>query len=198
MLHQHGSRSQPLHSYDGWKGRKLKEICWLKEIILIEEINQLHRNGILLTFNVHCDITHVFKQPDVQNYLLHWLCTSELILKQHVLLSVYFHDCSIWQQHHPWCAARVISRLGFLMIHKVLHVSPQVKIKECQVWQMGWTANLHNQSNDFISTSSSTLQLVDWNEVQRHCITATCLIWPGEECLSKEVVAYPVGNAGSK
>lgn len=28
-------------------------------------------------------------------------------------------------------------------------------------------------------------------------VVATCLIWPGEEHLPEEVVARPVGNAGS-
>jgi hypothetical protein len=33
--------------------------------------------------------------------------------------------------------------------------------------------------------------------VERRCVEATCLIWPGEERLPKEVVAHRVGNAGS-
>jgi hypothetical protein len=39
--------------------------------------------------------------------------------------------------------------------------------------------------------------LVDQSEVEHDCIAATCLIWPGEERLPKDVVAHPVGNAGS-
>jgi hypothetical protein len=39
-------KRQTSHSYNGWKGRKLKETCQLNEIILNEEINQPHRNGI--------------------------------------------------------------------------------------------------------------------------------------------------------
>jgi hypothetical protein len=35
------------------------------------------------------------------------------------------------------------------------------------------------------------------NEVELCHVAATCLIWHGEECLPKEVVAHPVGNAGS-
>jgi hypothetical protein len=33
--------------------------------------------------------------------------------------------------------------------------------------------------------------------MQHHCIAVTCLIWPGEDYLPKEVVAHPVGNTGS-
>jgi hypothetical protein len=84
----HGLMSQPLCSYDGWNGRKLKETRRLNEMILIEEMSHLHRNGILLMFNICCYITYVLKLLTVQNYLLHWLCTSKLISKQHVLLSI--------------------------------------------------------------------------------------------------------------
>jgi hypothetical protein len=55
----------------------------LNKIILIEEINQLHSNGILLVFNVRCDVTYELRRFAVRNYILHWLCTSELVLKQH-------------------------------------------------------------------------------------------------------------------
>jgi hypothetical protein len=33
--------------------------------------------------------------------------------------------------------------------------------------------------------------------MERSRVAATCLIWPGEERLTKEVVARPAGNAGS-
>jgi hypothetical protein len=62
----------------------------LNEIILTEEMNQLHRNRILLMFN----ITYVLQRFAVRNDLLHWLCISELVLGQHVLLSVCSHECS--------------------------------------------------------------------------------------------------------
>jgi hypothetical protein len=51
-------------------------------------------------------------------------------------------------------------------------------------------------SDDFHSTDSSTVWLVDQNEVEHH-IAATCLIWLGDEHLPKEVVARPVVNTGS-
>jgi hypothetical protein len=89
MLYQHGSKSQLLCSYDRCKEKKLKEMSRLNEIILTEEMNQLHRNGILLMFNnICCDKTYVLKWLTVQNDLLHWLCTNKLILKQYVLLSI--------------------------------------------------------------------------------------------------------------
>jgi hypothetical protein len=90
----------------------------------MEEINQLHRNSILLMFDVlsvtqeksfdlgsvdescggtygpcqkyktltlhnvaFCDKTYVLKRFTVLSNLLHWLCTSELVLKQHIFLS---------------------------------------------------------------------------------------------------------------
>jgi hypothetical protein len=86
------SKSLLLRSYGGWKGRKLNDTLRLNEIILIEEMNQLHRNDILLTFNVRCDVTYVLKRLAVWSGLLHWQCTSELVLKQYALLSIFFHD----------------------------------------------------------------------------------------------------------
>jgi hypothetical protein len=56
--------------------------------------------------------------------------------------------------------------------------------------------DLHDQSNYLYSAGSNTMWLVEWNEVERR-VVATCLIWPGEEHLPEEVVARPVGNAGS-
>jgi hypothetical protein len=50
---------------------------------------------MLLMFDVRFDELYVLNWLAVQNELLHWLCTSELILKQCVLLSVWFHDCFI-------------------------------------------------------------------------------------------------------
>jgi hypothetical protein len=58
-------------------------------------------------------------------------------------------------------------------------------------------AALYDQSNDFHSTDSSTVWFVDRNEVESRRVAAICLLWPGEERLRNEVVARPVGNAGS-
>jgi hypothetical protein len=66
----------------------------LNGIILIEEMNQSRRNDILLIRNVHCDTTCVLERLAVRNDLLALAITSELILKQRVLLFVCFHDCS--------------------------------------------------------------------------------------------------------
>jgi hypothetical protein len=41
------------------RGDNPKETHRLNEIILIEEMNHLHRNGIILMFNVCCYIMHV-------------------------------------------------------------------------------------------------------------------------------------------
>jgi hypothetical protein len=77
------------------KRRKVIKMCKLNEIILIEELNQLHGNGVSLMFSVCCDIMYVLKLLAVQNDLLPCLFTGELNLEQHVLLSICFHDCSI-------------------------------------------------------------------------------------------------------
>jgi hypothetical protein len=55
------------------KGKKLKETSRLNEIILIEEINQLNRNGILPMFNLRCNITYVYNLLAVRNDLLYWV-----------------------------------------------------------------------------------------------------------------------------
>jgi hypothetical protein len=67
------------------KRRKLKETCRLHEIILTENINQIHRNGILLVYDICCDITHVFTWLVLWNYFLFWLCRGLLILKWKVI-----------------------------------------------------------------------------------------------------------------
>jgi hypothetical protein len=86
MVYQHGLK--PLCSYDGWKGRKLKETYRLNEIISFEKMSKLHRNCILLMFNVCCDVMYILKWLPVWNDM-HWLCTSKLILKQHVSFHMY-------------------------------------------------------------------------------------------------------------
>jgi len=53
------------------------------------------------------DITCVLRLFAVRNDLLHWICTNKLILKRHVLSSLWFRGCSIWQQHLPWCTVIV-------------------------------------------------------------------------------------------
>jgi hypothetical protein len=63
--------------------------------ILIEEMNKLYSSVIVLMFIVRCDITIALMRLAVRNDLLHWLCTSEFLLKQYVLLSVCIHDCSV-------------------------------------------------------------------------------------------------------
>jgi hypothetical protein len=68
-------RYQPLRNYNEWKRRKIIETRRLNEIILTEEMNQLHRNGILIMFNEHCHIPHVLSRLAVRNGL-HWRCTG--------------------------------------------------------------------------------------------------------------------------
>jgi hypothetical protein len=75
--------SRSLRRYDGWKGRKVKETRRINKIIVTEEINHTHKNGILLMFNVRCDL-----QLAVRNDSLDSLCTSELVLKQRVIIPV--------------------------------------------------------------------------------------------------------------
>jgi hypothetical protein len=50
MLCKHGSKSQPLRSYDRWKGWDLTETHRIDKNILIEGTNLLHGNSILLMF----------------------------------------------------------------------------------------------------------------------------------------------------
>jgi hypothetical protein len=85
----------PSRCYKEWHERKLTERARLNEIILTEEMKWL------LTLNVRYDITYVLKQLALQNELLHWLCTSQFALKEHVLLSVRSRNCSVCQQYRP-------------------------------------------------------------------------------------------------
>jgi hypothetical protein len=64
-------------------------------------MNQLHRGCILLMSNVCCDRTYVLVRLAVRYDLLHWICASELVLKQRVLLFICFHVRSVWKQHRP-------------------------------------------------------------------------------------------------
>jgi hypothetical protein len=44
----------------------------INEIILTEEMNRLHRNGILCMFNICRGIMYILMQLAVRNDLLHW------------------------------------------------------------------------------------------------------------------------------
>jgi hypothetical protein len=127
-------------------------------------MDQPHRNGILLMFDACCDITYVLKQLTVWNYLLHWLCTSELVLKQQVT----FH----------------MKAAPSLIRHKILShgcdlYSISVSRKQGVprlVNGVARRADLHDWSSDFHNAGSSAVWLVDWNEAEHHCVAATCLI----------------------
>lgn len=58
----------------------------------------LRKEGILFNFNIRFDITYVLDRLSVRNDV-HWLCTSELLLKQHVLLPVGFNNFSLRELH---------------------------------------------------------------------------------------------------
>jgi hypothetical protein len=81
---------------------KLGETCGLNDVTSIQ-MNQLHRKCILFIFKDCCDIMCILKRLFARNE--HWLCTRQLFLKRHPLLSVYVHYCSVWEQHRPWCTA---------------------------------------------------------------------------------------------
>lgn len=55
MLHQRGLKFYLLLSYGRWKEMTLKETRRLNTIILTEEINQLHTNGVLTVFSGRSD-----------------------------------------------------------------------------------------------------------------------------------------------
>jgi hypothetical protein len=126
-------------------------------------------------FNECCDTTYVLKRLAVLSVLLHWPCTSEFVLKQHVLLSVCFHDCSVWEQHRPWWA---------VIVHVVSAISPDTPSSLCistrrnqgvSSLEEGVARNvdLHDQSNVLLSTDSSTEWLAGRNEVECHRVPAT-------------------------
>jgi hypothetical protein len=115
-------------------------------------------------------------------------------IKAECVAFLRFHDCFVWELNHPWCAVRT---------HLVSAISSNTPRPHKQKSRLSSLANgvarradLHDQSNDFQSTDSSTVWLVDWNDVERRRIWATCLTWPGEERLPKWMVARPEGNPG--
>lgn len=127
------------------------------------------------------DVTqYVLMRLAARNYLLHRLRRSELVLKQQVLPSVTFHHCSVWEQHRPQRAVECISCLRF-MANGVDRYS-----------------DLHDQSNDFHSKDSNILSDLDRDEVQSQYVAVTCLIWPGEECLSKWGADRSIENTGRR
>jgi hypothetical protein len=107
----------------------------LNGIIAVEEINVLHVSGDQFMLNVRCDVTYVFNRLAVLNVFLLMLCISELVSKQHMLLSVHFHNV-LYEGGAVGDAQRhLISCLPYLLIHQVLHVCP--KSKSSQFWQAG-------------------------------------------------------------
>jgi hypothetical protein len=169
-----------LCNFDGWKQRKLKETCRINDIILIKELNRLCKNGILLMCNVCCGITYVLKQPSVWNYLLHWLCTIKLIVKQYMFHCVCFRECSVWDKHHPWCSVM----FNLMSVISSDMPSPSF-IPTSRNWRVSSltrrvtrNVDLHCQPSDFRSTSSSVVWLDDKDEVEHCHVATTCLIWP--------------------
>jgi hypothetical protein len=98
-------------------------------------------------FDINSDITCVLRLFAFRNDLLHWLCTSKLILKRHVLFSVWFRGCSIWEQHLPWHALLfpVVSATG------LDQVPPWVELKGCHICSTGWPDMLICTSSPAIS-----------------------------------------------
>jgi hypothetical protein len=107
----------------------------------------------------------------VRNNILHWLSTTQqLVLKQCMLLSIHFHNCSVWEQHRPWYAARVH------LLSAIFSDAPSPSCIPASRYQgMSGLANgvvrhadLNDQSNDFHSTYSSIVcALKGWWWTQR-------------------------------
>jgi hypothetical protein len=137
-------------------------------------MNQRHRNDILLMFNVHCNIMCVLRHLVVWNDLIGYT-QVKLVSKQHVLFSVCFRDCSIWEQHHPWCAVRVHLMSAISLDTPSPSWFSTSRNPELSSLANGLArpADLHNQSNDFHSTVSSTVWLVDQNDVE--CVALSFL-----------------------
>jgi hypothetical protein len=115
---------------DGWKGRKLKEMCRLKYIILTEEVNQLHRNGNLLVFkDVVSWCTYFHSWPFSVTFIgLH----KSVHFKTAHLALICFHDCTIWEQHHTRC-------MQTFTTNPVISIAPIQVLCDLQM-EMGWSA----------------------------------------------------------
>lgn len=103
-------------------------------------------------------MTYVLKRFVVRNYLLHPIRTNELVFEEYTLLFLYIHDCSVWEQHRPWCAISVVSGLQILANG------------------VAKNADSHDQSSDVPSTGSRTVWLIDRNVLERYRTAAAILI----------------------
>ena len=123
------------------------------------------RNSIAM-LDINRDITCVLRLFAVRNDLLHWLCTSKLILKRHVLSSVWFRGCSIWEQHLPWCTVifPVVSATG------LDQVPPWVELKGCHICSTGWPDMLICKSSPAISITP--IRVIRDFESKRRGVTA--------------------------
>jgi hypothetical protein len=90
MLYQHEPKYQPLRCYNSWK-REETQTRKSNKIILIEEMHELQKSGILLTFNINCDTTKTLKRL-FRNDLLHWLSKYKLV--RFKITRVAFHMVS--------------------------------------------------------------------------------------------------------
>jgi hypothetical protein len=137
------------------KGRNT-ETRRLNAIILIEEMDQLYRNCFLLMSNVRCDISTylrglLFEMASCIGYV----CTSELVLKQHVLLSWFFHmratPSMIRRKNFP------LSAISPNTPNPSCIPTSRNQGVSCRAKGVATHADLHDQSKDLHSTISSTV-----------------------------------------
>jgi hypothetical protein len=105
------------------------------------------------------DITCVLRLFAFRSDPLHWLCTSKLIFKRHVLSSVWFRGCSIWEQHLPPSMTHTcISCRVCDWSWSSTPVSGIKGVSQLQ-YRMARHANLYVQSIDFHNTDSCVPRL---------------------------------------
>lgn len=89
-----------------------------------------------------------------------------------------------------------ISNLQFIFLCQVLNESPQLQIVSCQVWRTGWPGMRISTNESTISTTPTQLlcdlQTKMWRSRR---VVVTCLMWPYEQSLSKELVPCTVDGA---
>jgi hypothetical protein len=102
-------------------------LCLVKYFMSMWHVSTCH--SYVVIFAVTCDVMYnVLKLLAHWIYLLHWLCTSELFLKEHMFAFICLHDFSQWEDHGRWWVL-VLQLMLTVFRHWLLYVFLQAEIK---------------------------------------------------------------------
>jgi len=74
-------------------------LCQVKYFMSMWHISTCH--SYVVMFAVTCGLVYLslLKLLAPWIYVLHWLCTRELVLKEHMIAFICWHDFSQWEDH---------------------------------------------------------------------------------------------------